>query len=277
MDRAGNRIRHYSSVPPDAPALVGNAPEIWFAPPAVLATTPGLHRFVWDLRAEDPLTLTYGYFGAKLDYIEYTLPDHSIPGLTPRQQPPGPLVPPGSYTVVLKVDGKEYRQSLQVDLDPRVHATQADLLEQWSLARQITSAMSAAYQTYNEFAALQSAVGERKAALAGKDQFKTVAESLEAVEKQAHAIGEGSDDAQGIGPINRDLSRFLVMIESADQKPAASARSAVQQACDVLQKDLSAWQKLKAGEVLALNKQLENAHLPVLPTSDKYLEPARSD
>src|SRR4029077_8905154 len=152
---------------PGALPLLGNAGDVWFAPRATLETSPGLHRFVWDLRADDPLTLTYGYFGGKLDYIEYTLPDHSVPGLTPRQQPPGPLVPPGVYTAILKVDGKEYRQPLEVDLDPRVHTPPADLQDQWNLAAGIASAMSASYAAYNDFAALQAAIHERQSALAG--------------------------------------------------------------------------------------------------------------
>jgi len=118
LDAKGNRVRHYSSKAAASSGLAGNAPDYWFAAPAVLDTTPGLHRFVWDVRSEDPLTLTYGYFGGKLDYIEYTLPDHAIPGQTPRQQPPGALVPPGSYEAVLTVDGKQYRQKFELVLDP---------------------------------------------------------------------------------------------------------------------------------------------------------------
>ena len=276
LDAKGNRIRHYSGNQPPASPLVGNAANIWFAPPAILQTSPGLHRFVWDLRAEDPLTLTYGYFGGKLDYIEYTLPDHSVPGLTPRQQPPGPLVPPGTYTAVLKVDGKEFRQPLQVDLDPRVHTSPADLLDQWSLASEITSAMSASYATYNDYAALQAAIHERQSALAGNDQAKALAESLQSLEKSATNIAEGSDDTQGIGPINRDLSRYLVMIESADLKPASSARQAVQKACSALQTNLQAWQKLNLEDVPAASKLLESVHLPALPVAPKGPELACS-
>ena len=267
LDPKGNRIRHYSSDAPALPALVGNAPDVWFAPPAVLPSSPGLHRFVWDLRAEDPLTLTYGYFGGKLDYIEYTLPDHSVPGMTPRQQPPGPLVPPGSYTAILKVDGKEYRQPLQVALDPRVHTSQSDLQEQWNLAANIASAMSASYTSYNDYAALEAAMNDRQTALAGKDQAKGAVEALEKLQKSALVIGEGSDESGGIGPANRDLSRFLVMIESADLKPAVSARKAALDSCTALQKSLLAWEKLNAEEVPATNKVLENAQVAGLPVA----------
>jgi len=267
LDAKGNRIRHYSSKAPAAPSLVGNASDVWFGPPAVLPTSPGIHRFVWDLRAEDPLTLTYGYFGGKLDYIEYTLPDHSVPGLTPRQQPPGPLVPPGMYTALLRADGKEYRQLLQIDLDPRAHASQSDLQEQWDLAADITSAMSASYNTYDDYARLQAAISDRKALLTGKDQTKEVLEALEKLQKSAVALAEGSDEKGGLGPANRDLSRFLVMIESADMKPAGSARKAAMASCAAVQESLHAWQKLNSEDVPAANKVIENAHLAALPVA----------
>jgi len=58
LDTKGNRVRHYSSEQAPKSKLVGNAPDYWFAPPAVLDRSAGLHRIVWDARAEDPLTLT---------------------------------------------------------------------------------------------------------------------------------------------------------------------------------------------------------------------------
>jgi len=267
LDGKGNRVRHYSSKPPAQSTLVGNAPDYWFAPPAALETSPGLHRFVWDLRTEDPQTLTYGYFGGKLDYIEYTLPDHSVPGLTPRQQPPGPLVAPGSYDAVLRVDGKDYRQPLQVVLDPRVHASQEDLNAQWTLAQEIAAAMAASYRVYNDYAELQAAIEQRQAALKGNEQAKEVQESLSKLQKAAAAVGEGSREAPGIGPANRDLSRYLIMVESADLRPAASAYQAARDSCEALQKNLQAWDKLNGEDVKAVSKQLEGVDLSALPVA----------
>jgi photosystem II stability/assembly factor-like uncharacterized protein len=268
LDGKGNRIRHYSSIPPVASGLAGNAPDYWFAPAATLATAPGLHRFVWDLRTEDPLTLTYGYFGGKLDYIEYTLPDHSIPGHTPRQQPPGALVPPGTYEAVLTVDGKAYRQKLEVVLDPRVHVAAGDLSEQWNLARTIAAAMEASYHAYNDYAALQSAITSRVTALKDNAQAKESLEALAKLQKSANAVGEGAGDAPGIGPMNRDISRYFVMVESADIRPAASARKAAGEMCVGLQKNLETWRKLNQEEVVATNKLLGTTHLENLPISN---------
>jgi photosystem II stability/assembly factor-like uncharacterized protein len=265
LDAKGNRIRHYSSKPPASNGLAGNAPDYWFAPPSVLSTTPGLHRFVWDVRAEDPLTLTYGYFGGKLDYVEYTLPDHSVPGQTPRQQPPGALLPPGAYEAVLTVDGKRYRQKIDLVLDPRVHASSSDLIEQWNLAYAISAAMEASYNTYNEYAALQTAIVLRQTSLKDNAQAKDLLDALAKLQKTATEVAEGSGEAPGIGPMNRDLSRYLVMIESADMRPAASGQKASQETCVALQKNLATWLKLNDENIPAVNKQLEDFHLAGLP------------
>ena len=265
LDAKGNRVRHYSSKPPVRTGLVGNAPDYWFAPTAVLDTSAGLHRFVWDVRAEDPLTLTYGYFGGKLDYIEYTLPDHSIPGQTPRQQPAGALVLPGSYEAVLTVDGKQYRQKFDIVLDPRVHASESDLTEQWNLAQSISKAMEASYKAYNDFAALQSQIALRQAALKDKPEAKELLDELAKIQKSANDLGEGSAESPGMGPMNRDLSRYFVMVESADLRPVASAQKVSHESCVGLQKRLALWQKLNDDDVPALNRKLEAAHLGTLP------------
>jgi photosystem II stability/assembly factor-like uncharacterized protein len=265
LDSKGNRIRHYSSKPPTSNGLVGNAPDYWFAPPSVLSTTPGLHRLVWDVRAEDPLTLTYGYFGGKLDYVEYTLPDHSVPGQTPRQQPPGAFLPPGAYEGVLTVDGKQYRQKIDLVPDPRVHASASDMIEQWNLAHAISMAMEASYNAYNEYAALQTEIVLRQTSLKDNAQAKDLLDALAKLQKTATDVAEGSGEAPGIGPMNRDLSRYLVMIESADMRPAASGQKASQETCVALQKNLAIWLMLNDENIPAVNRQLGTVHLAALP------------
>jgi hypothetical protein len=222
---------------------------------------------VWDVRTEDPQTLTYGYFGGKLDYIEYTLPDHAIPGQTPRQQPPGALLPPGTYEAVLTVDGKQYRETFPVVLDPRVHASASDLTEQWSLAHTISAAMGASYHAYNEYSTLQTAIALQQTALKDNAQAKEVLGALTKLQKTASDAAEGTREAPGIGPMNRDISRYFVMIESADMRPAASAQKASQETCVALQKNLAAWRQINEESLPAVNKQLQNFHLSPLPVA----------
>jgi hypothetical protein len=76
-----------------------------------------------------------------LSAVSGVLAGHAIPHETPQQQPPGPLVAPGVYTVELRSGNKTERQQITVQVDPRVHASQADLDDQLKLARESWAAL----------------------------------------------------------------------------------------------------------------------------------------
>ncbi len=82
--------------------------------PTRLDATPGMHRFIWDLRTAGT-------------------PD-GAPASGGRRAPTGPMVPPGSYTVEMVAGGVTTRQPLEIVEDPRILAsgiTNADLVAQY--------------------------------------------------------------------------------------------------------------------------------------------------
>jgi photosystem II stability/assembly factor-like uncharacterized protein len=273
FDQKKNRIRHYSSIPPAPDVRLPNVPDYWFAPPEILSTQPGMHRLVWNLRYQHPPSLTYSYYGNLINYIEYTLPDHAIPGRTPRYQPEGTLVVPGRYEVVLTVDGKAISQPLSVKIDPRIHVSAQDLADQNDLAQQIANAMTASYYLFNEAATLRAAVSDRKKDLSGNSQAKEVQDALRALEEQITDLADGTSTAPGAGPVNRDLTRYFIMIETADIGPPDSARSAAKDACKALQKDLDQWRRLNTESIPTVNKQLDGTKLKPMPTSAVPMTP----
>lgn len=76
-----------------------------------LSATPGLHRFIWDLRLAPPAG-----------------------GLDLR----GAWVLPGTYVLRLTVNGRVFSQAVTVRLDPRVKTPMADLALQHNLSRKLT-------------------------------------------------------------------------------------------------------------------------------------------
>ena len=110
---------------------------------------------------------------------------------------------PGDYTATLTVGGKTYRQPLTVTADPRIRASPADLVDQLALAKQITSGLAASYDAYYQMVERDAKIAER------------------------------------IGAANRDLARYLAMLESGDARPAETLRAAVTDACDALGKALA--------------------------------------
>jgi hypothetical protein len=167
-----------------------------------------MHRVAWDLRYPPPDVINYSYFGDLLDYREYTLNVHAVKGTTPRVQPTGPLVVPGTYRIELAVGGQTYTQSLVVQNDPRVQVTQAGLEAQLKLQLRMMAGMKVSYA---EFAKLQSLrATTRDSTLAAK--LRVLADS-------------------GFGPANRDLTRHLEDMESGDIDPTPSDIAVVEADC----------------------------------------------
>src|SRR3984893_2938524 len=264
-DKQGDEVARFSSEAKPATDLPANAPSYWFAPEDTLPKAAGVNRFVWNLRYPPPPSLPYGYYGKLLEYTEYTLADHAIPGLTPRLQPRGPLVLPGTYTIELRVGGQTLRQPLTLELDPRVHASPADLLDQLDLAKRISRGMKASSDAFYQVAGLRKALTERTDALK-QSETKEMKDAVAAFEKKIDAIDNGTKRAPGFGPVNRDLARLIFSVESADIRPTDTVESAAQQNCDALDKDLTNWRQFNERDFAAFNAVLTANKQAPLPT-----------
>ncbi len=263
-DDKGNEVVAYTSDPKPVTYPPANVPEYWFAPQTALPKAAGVNRFAWDLRYPAPLTLPYGYFGALLDYTEYTLADHAIAGLTPREQPRGPLVVPGKYTLELRYEGKKFRQPLLIEADPRIHASQEDLVEQRDVALQATRGMKSSFEAFHQIDTLRKTLDDRQKSLTGPDAAKTKP-AADALGKKIDAIEKGTMKAPGIGPVNRDLARLIYSVESADMRPADTVKAAIQQNCDSLEKSLVQWQQLNQQDIVSFNSLLAAGKTAALP------------
>jgi photosystem II stability/assembly factor-like uncharacterized protein len=105
LDQAGQTLRRFSSedrTPPRNPETI-TVQAVWLPAPESLPAAEGMHRWVWDLRGPAPAGGGErgggggGFFRGR-----------------------GVLVPPGTYTVRLTVEGKTYTQALMVKPDPRI-------------------------------------------------------------------------------------------------------------------------------------------------------------
>ena len=251
----GNIVRKFSDKAAPRDPRPKNVPEYWFAPPEALSTKPGLNRFVWDLQWPHPDTLAYSFRGRPLDYIEYTMPDHAIPGNTPMNQPPGPLVVPGRYELVLTVDGQTHKQPLTVTLDPRVHVSAGDLEAQLKLAQSIDQWMNISFADYNEISALRTKIVNLQK---HPESIVTAAdlESFKRLEKLLGEILDGTSEAPGFGSVNRDLARYVTMIQGGDIRPPQSAVESANLSCKALKNDLIRWRQISEENVTVLNKLL---------------------
>ena len=266
-DEHGQIVRAFSSVAPPAATLLANVPSYWFGPPEVLSKNVGLNRFAWNLRYPTPKILPFGYFGALLPYVEYTLADHAIPGRTPREQPEGALVVPGQYTIELSAAGRRETQTLVVKPDPRVKASQADLVAQFELANQLARGLAVSYDGYNRLELQRTTLADRLKSLGGsKDGKSKDTVALLAFEKRLDAVQNGTAAAPGLGVVNREMARLFSMVESADARPSEPLRSSSSVWCDALTKAVESWHRINSSDLPTLNAALARRKQPALET-----------
>ncbi|HEX5314905.1 MAG TPA: glycoside hydrolase, partial [Gammaproteobacteria bacterium] len=128
-DANGRLVRRYSSAAKPTKMPLANFPDYFKAPPTVLPATAGLNRFVWDFHYAPPLGVDPYWAGP------------AVLGRTPRG-PLGPLAPPGTYRVVLTVNGAEYSAPLELIADPNLHAAAETLRANAAFALELEDALN---------------------------------------------------------------------------------------------------------------------------------------
>ena len=113
FDASQNLVQTFSSDDPRVQHPPRPIAERWFPKPEILETTPGTHRFVWNL--------AWGNASPK---------PAAQPAGDEYRSPRGPRAVPGAYQVRLTIDGKTLTQPLKIVMDPRSPATARDLEQQ---------------------------------------------------------------------------------------------------------------------------------------------------
>ena len=258
-DGSGKVIRRFSSadqpVPVDEKDL--NVPTYWIRPQRTLATSPGMHRFVWNLRLPPP------------DALEHEYPISAIPGDTPRG-PEGPAVLPGEYRISLAVDGKTYTRALRVQMDPRVKSSASDLAKQFELETQIVGAMHQDYVAITQVRSLRAQL--KRVQPEGK--LEELAPALKELDSKAAALeGDGSGgtylstpEGSSLTKLNEGLSTVLGTVDSADVAPTTQAIAMFAKLQRTLEEKVKTWSELQS-EAASLNARLKQAGAPALDLS----------
>jgi photosystem II stability/assembly factor-like uncharacterized protein len=195
-DDRGGLVRRYSSAdPPDLldPRTLPH-PEYWVRPAQQVATRPGMHRFLWDLRYPAP------------EGFPRTLPIAAIYRKTP-PEPAGPLAHPGTYRITLTVDGVSRTVPLTLKIDPRVGTPPEGLAAQSALS------LSAA-EMLRESHDARTRLGEQIRRLEGQTDGKA----------QTALVAARELDLR-LARLRRDLLSLLNVLQEADAAPTATMRT----------------------------------------------------
>jgi hypothetical protein len=227
-------------------------PLYWLRMPKTLPGTPGMHRWVWDLRYTTPTATNYSY------------PISAVPHDTPRT-PQGPLALPGTYKVRLTVGGKVLTAPLTVRIDPRVHATPADLQSlfaaQVKLAAMVSKSATASLEVHS--AREQLGMLMKSAEPAIKEEIENLDKEL--AEVLAGRVKAGGSEAEpGLDDVAGESAALYEQVGMADAAPTTAQSKAIAHASEEVTEVLKRWDKSRSSSMPALNRQLEGAHLPVI-------------
>jgi photosystem II stability/assembly factor-like uncharacterized protein len=231
LDAAGKVVRSFSSADSmEAIEADLNVPTYWVRPPQRVATSAGMHRFVWDLHYPPPKVLGHEY------------PISAIYGDTPRY-PLGPAVLPGAYTVRLNANGRTYTQPLTVKMDPRVQITDAGLKLQHDIGVRMNDAISRDFAALGEVRARRTLLRtQRQGAKAGE-----IADSLAVLDSLLLSVESGvrGGAAESLVRLNGELSAILDAVEGADAEPTSQVVSAAADLERALAEVLARWSGIR--------------------------------
>jgi photosystem II stability/assembly factor-like uncharacterized protein len=247
-DSEGQLVRRYSSS--DAPVVPNmkelKIPGYWVRPQQPLSSQRGLHRFLWDLHY------------SPLPDVDPDYPMAAAYRNTPAKAT-SPWAMPGNYSVALTVKGKTYTQALTVKMDPRVKASNAELLEQFDLSRQL-------YQlrlTLEPIGKSFDAINEKLSKLKEQVPEGAIAQNVDAFEKQLKELGP-PDPRPGAPPALYVLEATRSLfddIEGFDAAPTAKVKAAVADLQTQARSMSDRWSKIISQDLPALNTQLKAAGL----------------
>jgi photosystem II stability/assembly factor-like uncharacterized protein len=250
-DQDQKLVRAFSSAPlPQASEQPLHVAEYWIAHPEPLAGTPGMHRFVWNLRYPDPEAVHV--------QTPYNYPISAIAGETPLP-PEGPLVLPGKYEVRLTVGGTTYRQALEVKMDPRVNFALNQLENALALELKISAVLGRNLAGYKQVKDLRSRLAEFTKRPAG-DPVAMAATQLDS--KAAALQGESlsvfdTPKGSNFTIVNDSLVSLIALVDGADFGPSEASFTALQKVCTAMNETLGEWQQLKAKETADFRKLID--------------------
>ena len=186
----------------------------------------GVNRTWWDLRfaPTNPMRLRTSPQYAP----EVTLgPDGWRPA--PAEQRLALLAPPGTYTVKLMADGKEYTQPLKVLKDPHSNGTEGDIQVQTKLMTSLVGQMNGVVEAVNQIESLRAQLASLKSALGADENtsnIRAAADDLNSklIEVEDNLIrlkvtGRGQDGVRWTPKLAEKIGYLANEVDSSDYQP----------------------------------------------------------
>jgi photosystem II stability/assembly factor-like uncharacterized protein len=231
---------------------------------------PGINRVWWDLRSEASTEI-------KLRTAPTYSPDVPFGAEGWRAAPAvsriSLLVPPGTYTVTLKVGDEKSTEKLNVLKDPHSTGSDSDIQTQLQSVTALRDEMNALAESVNQVESVRVQITGLEKQLGTDDASKSIQKAAdELVEKltgaegkvlQLKTTGRGQDDVRYPPMLLQKISYLAAEVSGSSDFPPTTQQAAVQaelkQQGDLSQQEI---QQLVVTDVAAFNAMLRQRNIP---------------
>jgi hypothetical protein len=203
-------------------------PTYWIRPEQKVETSPGHHRFIWDLKYAPPAGTQREF---AISAVQYDTPDG----------PFGPYVHPGDYMVRLTVDEEVMEQPIHVRLDPRVEITDTDLLLQYN-------ASMTCYNAYNELLIVREEMEDKLNTTKGAKQSEAIMALRGSQLPGNPDILYGSIRETGNETVLGLQFKYLWimnLLQNSDTKPTEQALEGIDKLNEIKTRVIGKWEQFK--------------------------------
>jgi hypothetical protein len=176
---------------------------------------------------------------------------------------------PGTYTVVLTVNGKVYRQPITVKMDPRVKTATAELSAQFRLSKQLYDSLVVLAPLADKSRSVRTQLAQVRTH-ATADELK---QQIDALDQKLQALvgttGPPNVAAPNITVANMTtvigrLRSLFNIIQGVDLAPTTQVQRATPEVLRDAEGLVSQWRAIEMQEIPGLNQKLRASALPVI-------------
>ena len=218
-----------------------------------VAKEAGANRFIWDLHYPDPAKIE-GYVAGENVMT-------------------GPIVAPGTYQVRLTVGDQTFTETFEVQKDPRVPATQADLEAQFELRFKIWEKLSETHDAINTLRNLRQQIEEWERRTEGQKDHEVVVRAGKSLKDKLFAVEDELVQSKAKSrqdtlhlpvKLNAKLAALSGVVASADTAPTRQEYELFDDLVGRIDVQLKRLREILDREVAAFNKLIRESNVPAL-------------
>ena len=227
-DEAGSEVASFTSDPDTVPRL---------------PRSEGAHRFVWDYRYDQPATLD---------------------GSDPVSRNLLPKAVPGTYTATLSAGGVEQSQSFTIVPDPRLPASQDDLVEQRDLRLSMRGKISEIHEAANRIrrtkGQIEVVMNRDGVSSDLKEQGRKLIDDLTEIEGRLVNLDPNGRD-RGATAVVEKFKTLAAMNDEGDSAPTQQMHNVFHEVSEETAGSLEGLSSLYRSDVAAFNQQVADSGL----------------